>query len=164
MREILKSFTRRDCATLRNKSWEIRTWAHHSHKDSTLALRLNYITADELAFFASPLLYHNLPRVRTVTGPDGRRYTVADTGLNRRNTIAVVSNEHALADSSSFQAVPDAVYLRRSTLETVPAHNKGGTMSKVVRGVKNITKGYSSVQVKVRNGRLGDVGQFYNEC
>ena len=25
-------------------------------------------------------------------------------------------------------------------------------MSKVVRGVKNITKGYSSVQVKVRNG------------
>ena len=27
-------------------------------------------------------------------------------------------------------------------------------MSKVVRGVKNITKGYSSVQVKVRNGML----------
>ena len=27
-------------------------------------------------------------------------------------------------------------------------------MSKVVRGVKNITKGYSSVQVKVRNGKL----------
>jgi hypothetical protein len=26
-------------------------------------------------------------------------------------------------------------------------------MSKVVRNVKNITKGYSSVQVKVRNGR-----------
>ena len=26
-------------------------------------------------------------------------------------------------------------------------------MSKVVRGVKNITKGYSSVQVKVRNGK-----------
>ena len=26
-------------------------------------------------------------------------------------------------------------------------------MSKVVRGVKNITKGYSNVQVKVRNGR-----------
>lgn len=25
-------------------------------------------------------------------------------------------------------------------------------MSKVVRGVKNITKGYSAVQVKVRNG------------
>ena len=25
-------------------------------------------------------------------------------------------------------------------------------MSKVIRGVKNVTKGYSSVQVKVRNG------------
>ena len=27
-------------------------------------------------------------------------------------------------------------------------------MSKVVRSVKNVTKGYSSVQVKVRNGTL----------
>ena len=27
-------------------------------------------------------------------------------------------------------------------------------MSKVVRSVKNVTKGYSSVQVKVRNGML----------
>lgn len=27
-------------------------------------------------------------------------------------------------------------------------------MSSVIRGVKNITKGYSSVQVKVRNGRI----------
>ena len=26
-------------------------------------------------------------------------------------------------------------------------------MSKVMRGVKNVTKGYSAVQVKVRNGR-----------
>jgi epsin len=26
-------------------------------------------------------------------------------------------------------------------------------MSKVIRGVKNVTKGYSSVQVKVRDGR-----------
>lgn len=28
-------------------------------------------------------------------------------------------------------------------------------MSKVVRSVKNVTKGYSSVQVKVRNGTSG---------
>lgn len=28
-------------------------------------------------------------------------------------------------------------------------------MSKVVRSVKNVTKGYSSVQVKVRNGMRG---------
>jgi hypothetical protein len=28
-------------------------------------------------------------------------------------------------------------------------------MSKVVRSVKNVTKGYSSVQVKVRNGTFG---------
>jgi len=28
-------------------------------------------------------------------------------------------------------------------------------MSKVVRSVKNVTKGYSSVQVKVRNGKFG---------
>lgn len=27
-------------------------------------------------------------------------------------------------------------------------------MSKVIRGVKNVTKGYSNVQVKVRNGML----------
>ena len=98
-----------------------------------------------------------------MTGPDGRRYSVADTpvrsfgygpGPNRRNTIAVVSNEHALADRSSFQTRPEATLYRRSTLETAPAYKKGGTMSKVVRGVKNITKGYSSVQVKVRNGKL----------
>lgn len=28
-------------------------------------------------------------------------------------------------------------------------------MSKVIRSVKNVTKGYSSVQVKVREGTLG---------
>lgn len=28
-------------------------------------------------------------------------------------------------------------------------------MSKVIRSVKNVTKGYSSVQVKVREGALG---------
>lgn len=101
--------------------------------------------------------------MRTVTGPDGRRYSVADTpvrsfgygpGPNRRNTIAVVSNEHATADRSSFQAHPDGALYRPSTFETVPAFKKGGTMSKVVRSVKNVTKGYSSVQVKVRNGRI----------
>lgn len=27
-------------------------------------------------------------------------------------------------------------------------------MAKVIRGVKNVTKGYSSVQVKVRNGKV----------
>lgn len=42
--------------------------------------------------------------------------------------------------------------LRRSSFEAAPGFSKGGSMSKVVRGVKNITKGYSSVQVKVRNG------------
>lgn len=30
-------------------------------------------------------------------------------------------------------------------------------MSKVVRSVKNVTKGYSSVQVKVRNGKSVDL-------
>jgi hypothetical protein len=34
-----------------------------------------------------------------------------------------------------------------ATVASIPA-----TMSKVVRSVKNVTKGYSSVQVKVRNG------------
>lgn len=33
-------------------------------------------------------------------------------------------------------------------------------MSKVVRSVKNVTKGYSSVQVKVRNGKNADHGIF----
>ena len=99
--------------------------------------------------------------MRTVTGPDGRRYSVTDTPVHsfrygpataRRNTIAVVSNEHAVADQSSFQAHPTNYY--KTTKETAPAYKKGGAMSKVVRGVKNITKGYSSVQVKVRNGML----------
>lgn len=30
--------------------------------------------------------------------------------------------------------------------------------SKVIRGVKNVTKGYSHVQVKVRNGMAGMIG------
>lgn len=99
--------------------------------------------------------------MRTVTGPDGRRYSVADTpvrafgygpGPNRRNTIAAVSRDHAVADRSSFQAHPHENLYHQTPLETAPAYRKGGAMSKVVRGVKNITKGYSSVQVKVRNG------------
>lgn len=32
-------------------------------------------------------------------------------------------------------------------------------MSKVVRSVKNVTKGYSAVEVKVRNGML-DLGSY----
>jgi hypothetical protein len=103
--------------------------------------------------------------VRTVTGPDGRRYSVADTPVrsfgygpapNRRNTVAVASREHALADRSR----PDSILYRRSTFETAPAYKKGGAMSKVVRGVKNLTKGYSSVQVKVRNGMLASTRHY----
>lgn len=33
-------------------------------------------------------------------------------------------------------------------------------MSKVVRGVKNITKGYTNVQVKVRNGMYEMLASF----
>jgi hypothetical protein len=96
-----------------------------------------------------------------VTGADGRRYSVADTSVRsfaygptptRRNTIAVVSNEHAQADKSSFKSHPDQGIYSRNSWENTPAYKKGGTMSKVVRSVKNVTKGYSSVQVKVRNG------------
>jgi hypothetical protein len=118
--------------------------------------------------FTSPLLYHHsLPTVRTVTDPQtGRRYSVVDTGKRgaypyppRRNTIAVVSPRTATADNSPVvggkPTNPDdpVLVFRQTSYESAPAYNKGGTMSKVVRSVKNVTKGYSSVQVKVRNGR-----------
>ena len=124
--------------------------------------------------FTSPLLYHHsLPTVRTVTDPQtGRRYSVVDTGKHplypytpRRNTIAVVSPQTATADDSpvaggkSSNPNDPVLVLRKTSIESAPAFNKGGTMSKVVRSVKNVTKGYSSVQVKVRNGR----SQF-DEC
>ena len=121
-------------------------------------------SAAALAFFASPLLYHNLPTVRTVTDSNGRRYSVADTPSRsfdvyppRRRTVVGISNEANLTRSSSLhersQTSPTNVY-RRSWVETAPISRKGGSMSKVVRTMKNVTKGYSAVQVKVRNGRL----------
>jgi hypothetical protein len=138
---------------------------HPTHKPGLhFALTPDYITVVELAFFASPLLYHSLPTRRTVTGADGRRYSVADTSVRsfaygappaRRNTIAVVSNEHAQADKNSFKSHPDQAIYSRNSWENTPAYRKGGAMSKVVRSVKNVTKGYSSVQVKVRNGTEG---------
>lgn len=119
--------------------------------------------------FTSPLLYHHsLPTVRTVTDPQtGRRYSVVDTGKrgarpydSRRNTIAVVSPHAATAadqstvvSSNSTNPNDPVLVLRKSSIESAPAFNKGSAMSKVVRSVKNVTKGYSSVQVKVRNGR-----------
>lgn len=134
--------------------------------------------------FTSPLLYHHsIPTARTVTDPrTGRRFSIVDSGVhnyynrhptagNRRNTIAVVSPEHAVAEPPSSRSLstyaedkerdPDepVFQLRRSSIETAPAFKKGGNMSKVVRGVKNITKGYSSVQVKVRNGELARLGE-----
>lgn len=115
--------------------------------------------------FTSPLLYHHsLPTVRTVTDPEtGRRYSVVDTGrrnnqFQRRNTVAVVSPQTATADPpaatrrGTYDPNQPVFLLSRSSTERAPAFDKGGTMSKVVRSVKNVTKGYSSVQVKVRNG------------
>ena len=133
-----------------------------SHNHFLLPLTKFQRNTFELAFFSSPLLYHGLPTVRTVTGPDGRRYSYAETPRHslyypsRRNTIAVVSSDHATGSNrAAIQNRLDndpAFTYRGSSLETAPAYRKGGSMSKVVRGVKNITKGYSSVQVKVRNG------------
>ena len=118
-----------------------------------------------LSMFTSPLLYHHsLPTVRVVTDPEtGRRYSVVDTGVRslnspyRRNTIAAVSNQTATAGPPATGAASKdpnqpVFLLRRSSLESAPVFNKGSKMSKVVRSVKNVTKGYSSVQVKVRNG------------
>jgi hypothetical protein len=117
--------------------------------------------------FTSPLLYHHsLPTVRTVTDPQtGRRYSVVDTGKRgpyypyaRRNTIAVApqtatADQSIVVNDKPVNADDPVLVLRRTSIESAPAFNKGGTMSKVVRSVKNVTKGYSSVQVKVRNGR-----------
>lgn len=107
--------------------------------------------------------------VRTVTDPEtGRRYSVAVQPRHsfgapgprtRRNTVAVLPNEYAsieLPSEANPNPSPESnLPLRRATIETAPAANtpdKPRKMSKVVRSVKNVTKGYSSVQVKVRNG------------
>lgn len=77
--------------------------------------------------------------------------------LARRYTIAagtadpLVINTTYAQDKEKDPNEP-VFQLRRSSIESAPAFSKGSSMSKVVRGVKNITKGYSSVQVKVRNG------------
>lgn len=93
--------------------------------------------------------------MRVVTDSNGRRYSVAETPSRsfdaypyRRRTVAEINPaKYSDRDPNS----PTNIY-RRSTLETAPISRKGGNMSKVVRSVKNVTKGYSSVQVKVRNG------------
>ncbi|OCT53294.1 EH domain binding protein epsin 2 [Cladophialophora carrionii] len=118
----------------------------------------------KLAFFASPLLYQNLPTVRRVTDRNGRSYSVTETPSrsfdvppSRRRTVVGVSDElrSAQARVNRSQHSPENIY-RGSLFETAPIYRKGGSMSKVVRNVKNITKGYSSVQVKVRNATSND--------
>lgn len=95
-----------------------------------------------------------------MVGPDGKRRSVAvvprhtfgypDPSFTRRNTIAVVDRTNATAHLSSIPE-DSADPQRRYTLTSPPGERKS-SMSKVVRSVKNVTKGYSSVQVKVRNG------------
>jgi hypothetical protein len=101
--------------------------------------------------------------VRKVTDQNGRSYSVTETPsrsfdapVTRRRTVVGVSDELRAAqirERRNSQLDPNNVY-RPSLFQTAPIYRKGGGMSKVVRNVKNITKGYSSVQVKVRNGRL----------
>lgn len=52
-------------------------------------------------------------------------------------------------------SIPHATYTHLQS--TSPPIHQLATMSKVVRSVKNVTKGYSSVQVKVRNGTSSSV-------
>jgi len=118
-----------------------------------------------LAFLASALLSYPLPTVRTVIGPDGRRRSIAETPSRsfgyqvppyaRRNTIAAVDKTNATAEAPSIppRTSEDTTLdlTRRNTIDGPPGRTRS-SMSKVVRSVKNVTKGYSSVQVKVRNG------------
>lgn len=108
--------------------------------------------------------------MRTVIGPDGRRYSVTDPPLrslsyayvprSRRNTITALDNTAATADPpSTDQHCQSRIDysdgpLRRNTVAYYPSERRASGMSKVVRSVKNVTKGYSSVQVKVRNGKI----------
>lgn len=87
----------------------------------------------------------------------GRSYSVTVTPSrsfgypsSRRNTVVGVANEFDPTHDSRNQETSADIY-RRSSFETAPIIK----MSKVVRSVKNVTKGYSSVQVKVRNGKQG---------
>ena len=99
--------------------------------------------------------------MRVVTDENGRRYTVTDTPSRsfdyhygsgrRRNTVATVHTSSATADPSSLNETEDNVPVARGSFSS-EVRRKSGSMSKVVRSVKNVTKGYSSVQVKVRNG------------
>lgn len=118
-----------------------------------------------LAFFSSPLLYNSLPTVRVVTDRNGRSYSVSDAPVRslypafRRNTVSVSTATATAEPPSAHSTYQDRIQSslpsvrRNSALRTVPASVGKGSMSKVVRGVKNITKGYSPVQVKVRNGK-----------
>merc|ERR1712230_120968 len=88
----------------------------------------------------SPLLFASIPTRRTVTDRYGRRYTVVG-----------IANELGSTHPSRSPQVSTNIY-SRSSLETAPIVK----MSKVVRSVKNVTKGYSSVQIKVRNATSND--------
>lgn len=92
-----------------------------------------------------------------MTDQYGRRYSVAETPSrsfdhrpSRRNTTAGTAAELDAARDALGHPSAANIYSRTS-LETAPIVK----MSKVVRSVKNVTKGYSSVQVKVRNGKQG---------
>lgn len=105
-----------------------------------------------------------LPSGRVVTDREGRRFSVATTprhslaaynSVSRRNTVGAVDTTPAVAEPpSTHQNYRNQIGSESATEDNFQPYSPGrkGSMSKVVRSVKNVTKGYSSVQVKVRNG------------
>lgn len=115
------------------------------------------------------LLTRNIPFVRSQTDTTIRSNSISEQPPSsfgypsiRRNTVAVVTTANVTAPP------PSAHLSYRNRVESTvpflarqaPSSEQKGSMSKVVRSVKNVTKGYSTVQVKVRNGRWYLGSQF----
>jgi hypothetical protein len=116
----------------------------------------------------SVLFARSIPAVRTELDVTGRSHSVPQQPFHslgypsdRRNTLAAVT-------TANVTAPPPSAHLSfRNRIESTapfvirqaPSSERKDGMSKVVRSVKNVTKGYSTVQVKVRNCRLDTSSQ-----
>ena len=87
--------------------------------------------------------------IAALASPPPRPSALSDPNYlaRRRSTPQPLDSPTPLDSSPRLYRRSD---LRRQTYGSVPPNR--AAMSKVIRGVKNVTKGYSTVQVKVRNG------------
>ncbi|RMD44543.1 hypothetical protein DV735_g556, partial [Chaetothyriales sp. CBS 134920] len=91
----------------------------------------------------------HLPRL--VADREGQRYFAPQS-----SPLATVSHEHATGSNHTGDLAhtgrTSPFVFQQASFEA----GKGSKMSKITRQIKNVTKGYSSVQVKVRNATSND--------